>query len=72
MLSFDHLLDDRGPRYLAHRKEGFVMTKKSRLEIAREIVARVKSEMERPRVTASVRDGEAGLTVPAVKPPGVP
>jgi hypothetical protein len=48
------------------------MTKKSRIEMAREIVARVKQEMDRPRLTASVRNGEAGLTVPAVKRPAVP
>jgi len=47
------------------------MTKKSRIEMAREIVARLRIEMDRPRLAASVRNGEAGLTVPAVKRPTV-
>jgi hypothetical protein len=66
------LPDDHGPLYLSLRREGFIMTKKSRIEMAREILARVKKEMDRPRLTASVRNGEAGLTVPAVKRPAVP
>lgn len=32
------------------------MRKKSRIEIAREIVSYVRKEMDRPRLTASVRD----------------
>jgi len=48
------------------------MTKKSRIEMAREIVARVKQEMDRPRLTASVRNGETGLMVTVVKRPTVP
>ena len=33
------------------------MKKKSRIEIEREIVSRVKREMDQPRLTASVRNG---------------
>jgi hypothetical protein len=72
MLSDDHLPDDQGPLYSLIEREGFVMTKKSRLEMAREIVARVKKEMDRPRLTASVRNGETGLMVTVVKRPTVP
>jgi len=32
------------------------MKKKSRIELAREILARVKSEMNQPRLTESVRN----------------
>jgi hypothetical protein len=48
---------------------GFVMKKKSRIEMAREIISRVKREMDRPRLTESVRNGESGLTAQAVKGP---
>jgi vacuolar-type H+-ATPase subunit E/Vma4 len=37
-------------------KEKLPMKRKSRIEIDREIIASVKLEMERPRLTASVRD----------------
>jgi hypothetical protein len=47
------------------------MTKKGRIEMAREIVARVKREMDRPRLAASVRDGEIALNVAVVKRPTV-
>ena len=49
----------------------FVMTKKSRKELAREILARVKREMDKPRLTASVRNSESGLTAPAVTAPAL-
>ena len=45
------------------------MKKKSRIEMAREIISRVKREMDRPRLTESVRNGESGLTAQAVKGP---
>jgi len=47
------------------------MTKKSRKELEREIVARVKREMDKPRLTASVRNAESGLTAPAVPAPAM-
>ena len=34
---------------------------KSQLEKAREIISSVKREMEKPRLTESVRNGESGL-----------
>jgi|NGEPerStandDraft_6_1074524.scaffolds.fasta_scaffold160761_2 hypothetical protein len=37
------------------------MKKKSRIEIAREIISRVKREMDMPRLTESVRNGESTL-----------
>jgi hypothetical protein len=42
------------------------MKKKSRIEMAREIISRVKREMEKPRLTESVRnalEAEAALVV---------
>jgi hypothetical protein len=45
------------------------MKKKSRLEIAREIIASVKKEMDKPRLTESVRNGESSLSTPAVNVP---
>jgi len=42
------------------------MTKKSRIENERKIVSRVKREMDKPRLTESVRKGfsaQTGLTV---------
>jgi hypothetical protein len=48
------------------------MKKKSQIEIERRIVSRVKREMDKPRLTESVRNGfraQAALTVekPAVR-----
>jgi len=37
--------------------------KMSRLEIAKEIISRVKTEMKMPRLTESVRNGARGLAV---------
>jgi hypothetical protein len=62
---------ERKPLYSSLKRKGFAMTKKSRIEMAREIVARLRIEMDRPRLAASVRNGEPGLTVPAVKRPTV-
>ena len=45
------------------------MTKKSRKELAREILASVKREMDKPRLTESVRNAESGLTAQAVTAP---
>jgi hypothetical protein len=45
------------------------MKKKSRIEIAREIIASLKKEMNKPRLTESVRNGEGDLSTPAVKVP---
>jgi transcriptional regulator of NAD metabolism len=45
------------------------MKKKSRIEIEREIVSRVKKEMDRPRLTESVRNGFSVQAVPAVEKP---
>jgi hypothetical protein len=49
----------------------FVMTKESRKELEREIVASVKREMDKPRLTESVRNRESGLTAPAVPAPAL-
>jgi len=43
------------------------MKKKSRIEIEREIVARVKREMDQPRLTESVRKGFSAQAVPSVE-----
>jgi len=47
------------------------MTKKTRKDLAREIVASVKREMDKQRLTESVRNGESGLTAPAVPAPAL-
>ncbi len=45
------------------------MKKKSRIEIERKIVSRVKREMDRPRLTESVRNGFSALAARAVEKP---
>jgi hypothetical protein len=58
--------------FTAHRsKKGCFMKKKSRIEIAREIVARVKREMNQPRLTESVRNGLNARGAPAMEKPAV-
>ena len=47
------------------------MKKKSRIEIERQIVSRVKREMDKPRLTESVRNGFSAQAAPAVKKPAV-
>jgi hypothetical protein len=50
-------------------KKGRIMKKKSRIEIERSIVSRVKKEMDEPRLTESVRNGLSVRAAPvAVKP----
>jgi hypothetical protein len=45
------------------------MKKKSRIEIAREIVSYVRREMDKPRLTESVRNGFSAQAAPAVENP---
>jgi hypothetical protein len=45
------------------------MEKKNRIEMAREIIASVKREMQRPRLTESVRNGLNGQGAPPVERP---
>jgi hypothetical protein len=45
------------------------MKKKSQIEIERKIVSRVKREMDRPRLTESVRNGFSAQAAPAVERP---
>ena len=59
------------PATLFIAQGSFVMTKKTRKELAREIVASVKREMDKPRLTESVRNGECGLTAPAAPAPAL-
>jgi hypothetical protein len=47
------------------------MKKKSQIEIEREIVSRVKWEMDRPRMTASVRNGFRAQAAPSVENPDI-
>ncbi|MGD0788013.1 MAG: hypothetical protein ABR898_08500 [Terracidiphilus sp.] len=47
------------------------MTRKSRKELERELLASVKREMDKPRMTESVRNGECGLTAPAAPAPAL-
>ena len=49
----------------------FVMTRKSRKELERELLASVKREMDKPRMTESVRNGESSLTKPAIPAPAL-
>ncbi len=44
------------------------MKKKSRIEMAREIIANLRREMDRPRLTESVRNGLSGATPLAAAP----
>jgi len=43
------------------------MKKKSRIENERKIVSRVKREMDRPRLTESVRNGFSAQAAPSVE-----
>ena len=43
--------------------------KKNRLEIASEIISDVKREMEKPRLTESVRSAERDLVAPIIEKP---
>ena len=45
------------------------MKKKSRIEIERKIVTRVKMEMDKPRLTESVRNGFSAQAAPVVEKP---
>jgi len=45
------------------------MKKISRIDIAREIISRVRREMDKPRLTESVRNGFSAQAAPAVKKP---
>jgi hypothetical protein len=45
------------------------MIKKSRIEIERKILSRVKKEMDQPRLTASVRNGFSARALPAAEKP---
>jgi hypothetical protein len=45
------------------------MKKKSRIEIERKIVTRVKSEMDKPRLTESVRNGLSDQAAPTAEKP---
>jgi hypothetical protein len=45
------------------------MKKKSRLEMERTIVSRVKKEMDRPRLAESVRNDFRTLASPAIEKP---
>ena len=45
------------------------MRKKSRIEIEKTIVSRVKREMNKPRLTESVRNGFRAKTIHAVVKP---
>ena len=48
------------------------MKKKSRIENERKIVSRVKREMDRPRLTESVRNDFNAQAAPAVEKPSAP
>ena len=43
------------------------MKEKSRIEIERQIVSRVKREMDKPRLTESVRQGFSAKASPSVE-----
>jgi hypothetical protein len=45
------------------------MKKKSRIEIERKIVSRVKREMDQPRLTESVRNGFSARATPTAEKP---
>jgi hypothetical protein len=45
------------------------MKEKSRIEIERQIVSRVKREMDKPRLTESVRNGFSAKAAPTAEKP---
>ena len=45
------------------------MKKKSRIEIERKIVSRVKREMDQPRLTESVRNGFSAQAAASIEKP---
>jgi hypothetical protein len=45
--------------------------KRNRIEIARKIISSVKREMEKPRLTESVRNGGRDQAAPVVEDPRV-
>jgi hypothetical protein len=45
------------------------MKKKSRIEMARDIVSFVKREMDKPRLTESVRNSLSGPAAPPIEKP---
>jgi len=52
------------------KRKAFTVKKTGRIELAREIIARVKKEMQESRLTASVRKGmhgKAALDSPAIR-----
>jgi hypothetical protein len=57
-------------QFTAHSsKEGRFMKKKGRTEIERRIFARVKREMNKPRLTESVRNGFSAKAAPTAEKP---
>jgi hypothetical protein len=50
-------------------KEGSFMKMKSRIEIERMIVSRVKREMDKPRLTESVRNGFRAMAAQTIEKP---
>lgn len=59
---------DLSPPLSTYPKRSFVMKKKSRIEVAREIIANLRREMDRPRLTESVRQGLSGAAPLAAAP----
>ena len=49
-------------------KKGDFVKKRSRIEIAREIISSLKEEMQRPRLTESVRNGFLAPKQPLLPP----
>ena len=47
------------------------MKKKSRIEIAREIISRVRREMDKPRLTESVRNGFSTQAASTMEKPAI-
>ena len=47
------------------------MKKAARIQLARQIIARVKKEMQEPRLTESVRNGMRGKATPYSMEPAI-
>jgi hypothetical protein len=59
-------------QFAGHRsKRGRFMKKKDRTEIERRILSRVKREMNKPRLTESVRNGLSAIDAPIAEKPTV-
>jgi hypothetical protein len=63
----EHPFDRHFPQVRRQNRPPADMKKKSRIEIERKIVSRVKREMDKPRLAESVRNDFRTLAAPAIE-----